>query len=130
MLQLLNAGVQVNHSRVGLWPFAAMWVVKRSCHRNLTCSCGLGLSRHQVFVEGLCSQLGRHSRIDREGSDAETGSEELLASTKTLRRKCTTTSSCSQFDLSPATDRLIARDLCFEVRSQQSAFEQVHNIPG
>lgn len=72
MLQLLNAGVQVNHSRVGLWPFAAMWVVKRSCHRNLTCSCGLGLSRHQVFVEGLCSQLGRHSRIDREGSDAET----------------------------------------------------------
>lgn len=36
------------------------------------CPCGLGPSRHQVFVEGLCSQLGRHSRIDREGSDAET----------------------------------------------------------
>jgi hypothetical protein len=33
-------------------------------------------------------------------------------------------------DLSPATDRLIARDLCFEVRSQQSDFEQVHNISG
>lgn len=43
MLQLLNAGVQVSDSRAvgaGLWPFAAVQMVKRSCHRNLTAPVG------------------------------------------------------------------------------------------
>lgn len=58
------------------------------------------------------------------------GSEELLASTEILRRKCTKKSSSSQFDISPVTDYLIPRNLCFEVRFQQNDFEQVRSVPG
>lgn len=47
---------------------------------------------------------------DRQGSsDEETGSEDLVTSTETLKRKCTEKSSCSQYDLSPVTGYLIPR---------------------